>query len=433
VSGGRSGANGGEAANRTRATAAANLRLGPGAWRPETIAGFAGLLTLGLLIRMALWPQPGLAGDLDNFVLWVHGIATDGWGHTYDQNLSFPAVMAWIWGALSAIQPAFATAQDASDPAIRELMKVPASLCDLGLAAAVAWWFRDRPRLALAAAGAVLLWPVTWYVSALWGQYESIYVLPALLAVLAARARRPGVAAVMLAISLMTKPQALPFVVPFAAWFLATQGWRGSLRAAAIAAATVLVIWLPFLAAGGPVAYLHNLSSYQNDLFSFLSLRAWNPWWLVQELSAGGDFMSDQTAIVGPVTFRLVGLAAAAAIAAAVFAGVYRNPSPERLAMGLAAMTLGAFVALTTMHERYAYPAFVFLMLCWPRRQVLELWAVLAVAVVLNLVYAIPPPGLTPPAYGLVSLAGSVAMTAIAVVTIGWTLGFGPEATTPGR
>ena len=44
------------------------------------------------------------------------------------------------------------------------------------------WWFRDKPWAAVAAMGAVLLWPVTWYVSAWWGQYESIYVLPAVLA-----------------------------------------------------------------------------------------------------------------------------------------------------------------------------------------------------------------------------------------------------------
>ena len=47
----------------------------------------------------------------------------------------------------------------------------------------------------------MLLWPATWYVSAWWGQYEPIYVLPALLAVLAVRAKRPGPAAALLAVA----------------------------------------------------------------------------------------------------------------------------------------------------------------------------------------------------------------------------------------
>ena len=173
---------------------------------------------------------------------------------------------------------------DSSDPGIRSLMKVPATLADLGIAAAVVWWFRERPKLAVLAAGAVLLWPAVWYVSAWWGQYESIYVLGAVLALLAARARLPLVAAALLAVSLMTKPQALPFLVPFGAWFLATQGWRGTLKAAAVGAVVVVLLWLPFVAAGGPANYLGNLGTYQNDIFGVLSLRAWNPWALLQEL-----------------------------------------------------------------------------------------------------------------------------------------------------
>ena len=218
---------------------------------------------------MRLWvlPSRGLVGDIDQFVLWVHGIAVNGWNRAYDQNLSFPAVMAWVWGALAALEPAFRTVTDSADPGIRSLMKIPASLADLGIAAAAIWWFRDRPKLALLAAGAVLLWPATWYVSAWWGQYESIYVLGAVLALLAARGGLPLVTAALLAVSLMTKPQALPFLVPFGAWFLATQGIRGTLKAAVVGAVVVVLLWLPFIAAGGPGNYLNNLATYQNDVF----------------------------------------------------------------------------------------------------------------------------------------------------------------------
>src|SRR5262245_23120831 len=198
--------------------------LNPGAeterWSARHVVALVVVFAAGIVVRALLLPGQGLKGDLDQFVLWVHGIAVNGWPNAYDQNLSFPAVMAWVWGALAAVEPAFRTVTDSSDPAIRALMKVPASLADLGIAAAVGWWFRDRPWAALAAVAAVLLWPVTWYVSAWWGQYESIYVLPAVLAVLAARAQKPGLVAVFVAVSLMTKPQALPFAIPFAAWFL---------------------------------------------------------------------------------------------------------------------------------------------------------------------------------------------------------------------
>ena len=352
------------------------------------------LFAAGIAVRLWMWPAPGHVGDMDQFVLWVHGIAVDGWTRAYDQDLSFPAVMAWVWGALAAVEPAFRTVTDSSDPAIRALMKVPASLADLAIAGAIWWWFRDRPRLALVAVGAVLLWPVTWYVSAWWGQYEPIYVLPALLAVLAARAGRPGLVAALLAVSLMTKPQALPFIVPFAAWFLATQGWRGTLRAGVIGFVVAAATWLPFLAAGGPLNYLHNLNAYQNDTFSILSINAWNPWWLLQELRADGAFISDATTVLGPLTFRHLGFVVAVVLGLVVFVGVYRRPTAGHLALGLAAITLTAFVSLTTMHERYAYPAFVFLILALRHRRVVVAWVVFAIAFGLNLFIAVPPLGL---------------------------------------
>ena len=387
-------------------------------WTLGLTLGLAVMFAAGIGVRLWMWPEPGLVGDLDQFVLWVHGIAVGGWGRAYDQDLSFPAVMAWVWGALAAVEPAFRTVTDSSDPAIRALMKVPASIADLAIAGAVWWWFRDRPRLALLGVGAVLLWPATWYVSAWWGQYEAIYVLPAVLALLAARAGRPGLVAALLALSLMTKPQALPLIVPFAAWFLATQGWRGTLRAAVIGALVVAATWLPFLGAGGPLDYLRNLQTYQNDIFSVLSLRAWNPWWLLQELGAGGAFVSDATAVLGPLTFRHLGFLLAGLLGIAVFAGVYRRPSPDSLALGLAAISLVAFVSLTTMHERYAYPAFVFLLLAMPRPVVTVTWVVFAVVFALNLVIAVPPAGWVIPGARPVGILGAVAMTVIALVTV---------------
>ena len=394
-------------------------------WTPRSLGALLAILLVGIVVRVSLWPARGLVGDLDQFVLWVHGIAVDGWGQAYDQNLSFPAVMAWVWGALAAVEPAFRTVTDSSDFWIRTVMKVPASLADLGIAATAAWWFRDRPKAAVIAAGAILMWPVTWYVSAWWGQYEPIYVLPALLALLAARARRPGWAAALIAVGLMTKPQALPFAVPFAAWFLATQGWRGTARAALIGAGVIIVAWLPFIAAGGPLRYVHNLGAYQNDIFSVLSLRAWNPWWVIQELGAGGDFVADGTVILGPLSFRTIGFVIAGLLSMVVFVGVYRRPTAEHLALGLATVTLVAFVSLTTMHERYAYPAFVFLLIAAAGTRASPalpvVWVVFAVTFALNLVIAVPPgPDLVDrvPFVDALSVVGSAIMTVIAALLL---------------
>ncbi|HEV7603933.1 MAG TPA: hypothetical protein VGO15_03145, partial [Candidatus Limnocylindrales bacterium] len=155
-------------------------------WSGPLVAALVLVCLAGIAIRVALLPSQGLKGDIDQFVVWVHGIALNGLGNAYDQNLSFPPVMAYIWWILASIEPAFKTAIDSSDPGIRVLMKVPALLADIGLALLLLYAFRARPRWGVLAAAIVMLHPAVIDVSAWWGQYESIYLLSALAAVLLA-------------------------------------------------------------------------------------------------------------------------------------------------------------------------------------------------------------------------------------------------------
>jgi Gpi18-like mannosyltransferase len=394
--------------------------------RSETTPAHFVILAVGVAIAIAvrwlLLPTRGLPDDLDQFVLWVHGIATSGIGHAYDQNVSFPPVMVYIWTVLAAIEPAFRTVTDSADPAIRILMKLPATLADFGLAAGVALALRSQPRWAIVGFLAILLHPAVIDISAWWGQYESIYVLAALVAWLLAVRNRPGLAAVALAVAVMTKPQAIPFLVPFAAWYLARYGVARTVRYAAIGAVVIAILWVPFLAAGGPLAYLRNLGQYQNEIFNVLSVRAWNPWWLFQIAYGDGSFIADSAAIAGPITLRVVGIAIAAILEALVFVAVYRHPTPRSLALGLAAASLVAFSALTTMHERYAFPALVFLALWLPERPVRITWIVFSVAFTANVLAAIPPVDFVRqvlPVDSPLGLVGAVVMTLVTAVTLG--------------
>ena len=381
------------------------------------LIGFA----LAPVVRILFLQEPGLTGDLDQFVLWVHGIATQPFGHAYDMNISFPPVMVYIWAWLTTLTPDFQSVTTSADPAIRALMKLPATLADLGLGLLVAMYLRRTPGWAILGSFAILFHPAVIDVSAWWGQYESIYVLFGAVAFVLAVRGHSLFAAVALAVAVMTKPQALPFLVPFAAWFVARDGWLGAAKAAAVGAATIVVLWLPFVGAGGPQGYLRNLGEYQGEIFAILSIRAWNPWWLVQELFAGGQFVSDAGLIVGPITLRHVGYGLALLGELAVFLAVYRARTPRALALGLAAAILVAFCLLTSMHERYAFGVLVFLPLAFPDRRAAWLAAAFGVVFTLNLLAAVPP---TPdiaaalPVSGLLGIVGSIAMTGIAIVTL---------------
>jgi dolichyl-phosphate-mannose-protein mannosyltransferase len=348
----------------------------------------------GILLRAWLLPARGYFDDLNQFAEWVHHIAVNGLWNAYDEQLSFGPVMAFVWWALGAIEPAFQTVSVTSDVGIRVLMKLPATIADFALAGTLWYALRARPWVAVAGAGVILAHPVIWFLSAWWGQYESIFALLVVAAVLLALRDREWLAVAALTAALMTKPQVAPLLVPFAAWFLARIGWRSRgalaelMRLALIGVITAIVLWLPFVAEYGPLNYIRGLGNYQDARYAVLSLNAWNLWWLVQELFAGGKLVPDSLSLAGPITFRLAGYGLAAVMLALVGLAVYRRPTPRQLVLGLAAAALVAFTFLTTMHERYGYAAVVFLALLLDDRR--SRWLALAFGVVytINLVAA---------------------------------------------
>jgi Gpi18-like mannosyltransferase len=377
-----------------------------------------GWLTVGLvaaaILRLALLPAVGLRADTDQFVGWVHQMATGlPLGEAYRLDLSFPPVMVYLFWTLAHIVPAFGTATDAGDLAARVAIKLPAAAADIGLAIGIAYLLRERPRWAIGAALAVVFLPLTWYVSAWWGQFESIYVLLGLLAAILVLADHPIPAAAVLGLAVMTKPQALPFLVPFAAYAFGRYGWRRAVVFGIVTGGVAALVWLPFLADGGPSRYLGNLGHYQDGVFAVLSLRAWNAWWLIQEPATGGDFLADTGRLIGPLTPRVLGYALAGLGELAVFVAVLRRPTRDGLLLGLAASVLVAFCLLTTMHERYSYGAVIFLAAAMSGRARAAAWAVLAVAATANVVAAIPPtavPGTLVPLGGVVGIVGSLSI-----------------------
>ena len=380
----------------------------------------------GLAIRIALLPAAGFVGDIDQFVAWVGHIAHAGLPNAYDTNLSFGPVMVFVWWFLGLVDPSLADAVNSADPAVRVVMKLPAIAADLALAG-LAWYaLRSRPGWATIAVAVLLLHPAIWFVSAWWGTYDSVYTAFGVAAFVFAVKGRDLLAVVALVLALMTKPQALPLAIPFAAWFLARAGWAsaGALAIArpmrrlvvlAVGAlATVALLWLPFLAANGPANYLAWLGRYQTEYYTVISISAWNPWWVVQEVLTPGDFIFDTTT-VGPLSFRFIGYAVTGALLLWVGACVARRPTPRVLAIGLAAAALVAFEFLTTMHERYAFAVLPMLLFVLDDRRIRWLAAIFSATFFLNLLSATEHLLGLLPFHGPLTIIGS--MVNIACVT----------------
>jgi Gpi18-like mannosyltransferase len=396
----------------------------PGAAVPTGRRDIA-LLLVGVLaaiaVRAILIPANGGWTDIDDYAGWVHRLATDvPFGAAYQLHISYLPVLVAVFGALAHVVPGFATATDASDLLIRVALKLPPLIADAASAAGVYLLAGGRRQNRAAASLAVLVVPATWYLSSWWGQYDAIYVAAVIwVAVLAVRDRRVA-AGVLLGLALMTKPQALPLAVPFAVWMLARWRIRRGVGVLVIAGLVAAATWVPFVPWGGISDYLQGVGSMQSDQFAVLSFSAWNPWWLIQGGVAGVG-LSDSTAILGPLTPRVIGLILTFVAVALIALAMIRKPTKDRLLLGLTAATLVAFCLMTTMHERYAYASLVFLAPMLARPAVRVVWAILATAVTTNTVAAMPPnqhSGSIIPLYGAVGIAGSAAMIVATVMVL---------------
>jgi hypothetical protein len=120
----------------------------------------------------------------------------------------------------------------------------------------------------------------------------------------------------------------------------------------------------------------------------------------------------------------MIGYGLAAVLELGVFLLVFRARTPRGLLLGAAAAVLVAYLALTTMHERYSWAALVFLAPLLADRRVAVAWVVLAAATFANYLAAIPiVAGGAPllPIDGPLGIAGSVAITGVGLAVV-WLL-----------
>ena len=166
-----------------------------------------------------------------------------------------------------------------------------------------------------------------------------------------------------------------------------------------------------------------NLAVYQNDIFSILSLQAWNIWWLVQTAAVGASYTTDHVAVLGPITFRHIGFLITGLLSLVVAVLILRDPRPRTFILGLAASTLIWYGFLTQMHERYAYGALIFLLLLIPERRIAWLYLAFSVVFTLDLLSAAPPAPVFAewlPFGSVVSIIGSFVMIAITFLVLTW-------------
>ena len=374
----------------------------------------AAIMAIGLIFRLILaYGIDGLRGsgfgaDLGLFNYWADTLAQHGpWG--FYANASYadytPGYLYALWpiGALREVLGAAGLATDITD----SLIKLPAIITDvlLGyLVASMALELGVTRRRALIAAAVVILNPITWFDSVIWGQVDSFGTLFLLLGMRELWRGRSERAAVLAVVAALIKPQ-LAILVPIVAvvairralwpkggcgdedeprrrgfsFELRDIGWLRILTTGAAGFLTAVLLSAPFgltvIGVSSTAPFLE--SSLLRLVFStaatypYLSVNAYN-WWALFPVdgqsvaTAGGALWMPDSPVpdaavwgaIGPVPAALVGAALLLGIAAVVTWVVARHPDRLTILVGVCVLALAFFAAPTRVHERYLFPFF---------------------------------------------------------------------------
>ena len=182
----------------------------------DAAGGILILLAAGLAFRLIiayLLPGSGFASDLSSFQGWASDLARNGLHGFYER----PGFHDYTPGYLYVLWLIGLVGQAAGG--IGDLIKIPPILGDIALAYLVWSMLRElgaSERSAKIGALIVLVNPVTWFDSVVWGQVDSVGVVVLLLGLRELWRDRPERAAILAALAALIKPQ-LGILIPIVA------------------------------------------------------------------------------------------------------------------------------------------------------------------------------------------------------------------------
>lgn len=365
------------------------------------------ILTFGFALRIwlgfGLFRNQGFAWDLASFGNWMDNIEENGLSpYGPDPGFNYPPMFAdlllviqWLAGMLH------------TNPI--NLIKLLGIIPDVAIALVIALagrkWFTAKT--GLIGSALYLFIPVTWYDSSIWGQVDSLAMLPMLLAVWFIIDRKPEWAFVLFTLAVLTKPQGALIIFILAPVLIGQVvnkeiNWRRILTSVAAAFITFVVICLPWdmesyaprsvasIPVLGDLAGLVGQYIYNANYFHVLTANAFNLWVLggripLAHIIPDDDaiWIADKYQILG-IPAQLIGLGLFLIVAVTIAVVLYKRHEPAQVLTGLALLLVAFFVLPTRVHERYLVQAFAILAIIWTQK----IWQRIAL-VVLSIANAI--------------------------------------------
>ena len=295
--------------------------------------------------------------DVGCFKDWADLTFNPGISEMYntDTFLDYPPGYMYILYVIKRIGMAFSL--DKSSIVYTALIKMPAVLADIFTAIFVYKVAKNNigEKWAVFASAAIAFCPVLIFNSAVWGQIDSYYTLLLVISIYLLAKDKICSAAVVYAITLLTKPQALLFGPVLLFRVLRKKDFRVALKAISVGLFTMVALALPF-SDGMDIRWLPELYFNTMSGYKYLTLNAFNLYGLLGfnyiplENVAFAKYIN---LLVIPVTFIIC------------MYGYFNQKGEEKIFYNGAMFITVFFTFCTMMHERYIIPVLLLTVICF--------------------------------------------------------------------
>jgi len=335
------------------------------------------LLAAGFLLRLLFMGNEGFRNDVSSFEAWAITLATHPFSQFYTST-SFADYPPGYFYILSVVGHLYGLlAPHGNLDILKYLVKLPAVLMDLAdgaLLYAIVRRFANE-RWALGVAALFVLNPAIVFISAAWGQVDSISSGLALLAIYlllrsddGASLTRITLAWVALAYSLLIKPQAA-ILIPLFIVFALASAERRRIRLIATGAGIIAAILftfaltVPFHPTANPAdafTWLYQKYNFGKNVYAYNSVNAFNLWSIIH------PFWTPDSQQIGPWPQYVWGILLVIAATILTLVRYVQGRTQQALIESAALLTLAFYMFSTRMHERYIYDGLLFTMAAIP-------------------------------------------------------------------
>lgn len=321
------------------------------------------VITGVLIIRALLTLLPSYQIDMNGYRAWSLYLADHGYAGFYR---AFHVVYGPVIPYFLQLSGILAKTFSLSSHAHEYLIKLWAVLSDL--AGAVFLYLlgrrRGRMRRGFLLGAAYLLNPAVFFNSSVWGQFDSLSATMLLGALYLMVLGEKSSAVALFVVSILTKPQSA-FLAPIIAYlfFAVDFNWRTLFSSLIAGGAVYLGLIHPF-SDGRPVFWLIEHYFKSGGDYPYATANAFNLWTLL-----GGQTVQDSKPFLG-LTFAAWSLIFLALSCLVVFVFLRRRQA-HLFSWFFSAyfLALAVFFLGPRMHERYLFPALIFLtaLVLWKR------------------------------------------------------------------